>query len=514
MRKLLRPDIGFPVAVVLAGLLAGTVYLSNAVRYDFPLGYAGLYSLMAERIYEGGVALPSSLPFYGPGGIPAALPPLGPLLSGLFVYRLGIPLFSYLRFAPPVLTITGLALLFDLFRRILGSPTAALIGVILSLSSPQLYALHSTASGEVRALALLVCLAGLILSWKALRTPERSWIALVCAAGFFGLTILSHLAYGLFFVISVVAFGAMRVRSGRQEAVLRVSLILLGGVALSSLWWISIGTRHGFGVFVAAFSTHGTLGGQAAMSQAAAMIQHFRQLPLQIWNSWNPPTLAGLGILGLSYGALRRRWILPFWFILTAVILGEADRFLIPLAAMAAASLIVELPTQLGGPADHASIVPRVAYTAGIAALLFLSVYQGFLVIRATEPALSPEVLDLAHWMRGATDADAEFLLASDDHDLAEWLPFLLGRTPVVSPWGAEWTGDYDAQRRLSDALDQCAATESLECIEGLLPETQTSELYGVVPRLSANLVGDFAGSRSWAEAYRNDGYLVFQREP
>ena len=250
------------------------------------------------------------------------------------------------------------------------------------------------------------------------------------------------------------------------------------------------------------------------MSQAAAMIQHIRQLPLQVWNSWNPPTLAGLGILGLSYGALRRRWILPFWFILTAVILGEADRFLIPLAAMAAASLIVELPTQLGGSAGHAGVVPRGAYTAGIVALLFLSVYQGFLVIRATEPALSPEVLDLADWMGGATDADAEFLLASDDHDLAEWLPFLLGRTPVVSPWGAEWTGDYDAQRRLSDALDQCAATESLACIEGLLPETQTSELYGVVPRLSANLVGDFAGSRSWAEAYRNDGYIVFQRKP
>jgi hypothetical protein len=64
----------------------------------------------------------------------------------------------------------------------------------------------------------------------------------------------------------------------------------------------------------------------------------------------------------------------------------------------------------------------------------------------------------------------------------------------------------------LNDAFDACVAAESLTRPEGLLRGARDNELYAVVPRSLANLVGDFVGTDSWGEVYRNNAYIVFLR--
>lgn len=96
--------------------LGAVVYLLNPIRYAFPVGYAGLFSLMVETILDHGFALPWSVPYYGPGGIPFAYPPVGLYLAALAVGPLKIPLFTYLRFAPAILGLLALAAAFARVR--------------------------------------------------------------------------------------------------------------------------------------------------------------------------------------------------------------------------------------------------------------------------------------------------------------------------------------------------------------------------------------------------------------
>ncbi len=91
MRELLRL-LGWSntKSAFLAAIFASVPLLfSNAFLYGFPMGYAGLFTQMAQQIADANFVLPSMSPFYGPGGIPFAYPPLGLYLLAVFIKLTG-----------------------------------------------------------------------------------------------------------------------------------------------------------------------------------------------------------------------------------------------------------------------------------------------------------------------------------------------------------------------------------------------------------------------------------------
>ena len=79
----LRPVSMQLVGVLIIVLLSLVPIFYNTVKYQYPVGYAGMYAQFAEQIANENFKLPTEIKFYGSGGVPAAFPPFGMYLFAL-----------------------------------------------------------------------------------------------------------------------------------------------------------------------------------------------------------------------------------------------------------------------------------------------------------------------------------------------------------------------------------------------------------------------------------------------
>ena len=132
MLRKIKGIAGSPAMTLAAALACGApVTFWNAFRYSPPMGYAGMFSLMAELIVNAGFGLPMEVPYYGPGGVPFAYPPLGLYLLAVFIQVTGKTLII-LRFIPPLLSLLALIPLFFLAIEISGSRLVGFVAVFLA----------------------------------------------------------------------------------------------------------------------------------------------------------------------------------------------------------------------------------------------------------------------------------------------------------------------------------------------------------------------------------------------
>jgi len=156
------------IPLLVALLLAAPIIFFQAFRYSFPLGYAGMFTLIAEKIAESNFQLPMSIPHYGPAGIPLVYPPLGMYVFALAI-KLGIPIWFYLRVIPAIFTLLSIIPLYYLTLELVESKVASILAVVFVITAPAVYYTHVWAAGLVRALALFFCLAGLFFYVRSLR---------------------------------------------------------------------------------------------------------------------------------------------------------------------------------------------------------------------------------------------------------------------------------------------------------------------------------------------------------
>ena len=133
-------------------LISIPLLFTNAIKYKYPLGFAGLYTLMAEGILGANFHLPVSVSLYGPGGIPFAYPPFGLYIMAVFL-KMGVPVWTYLRFAPPIFSLLALVPLYLLAKRVSNSKIGGMIAALLAAGSFHLYYMQAESGGIVRGLA-------------------------------------------------------------------------------------------------------------------------------------------------------------------------------------------------------------------------------------------------------------------------------------------------------------------------------------------------------------------------
>jgi len=81
-------------ALFWALVLDAPVCFFAATTHSLPVGEAGLYALMSELVVANRFALPSEVPFYGPGGIPFAYPPVAFCLAAFSTALLDISIYD------------------------------------------------------------------------------------------------------------------------------------------------------------------------------------------------------------------------------------------------------------------------------------------------------------------------------------------------------------------------------------------------------------------------------------
>ncbi|WP_224333868.1 ArnT family glycosyltransferase [Haloprofundus halobius] len=493
-----RADARYVAPVLLAGVAVYFLYLAaNA----YPGYGAGLYNLMGEQIAANGYLPPESIPYYTVDGVPFAYPPL--LFYVIAVIRdvTGVGPFALARFFPGLVTIAYLVPTYLLARDVLASrPAATAVGLLVALN-PKVLQWHITAGGVVRAPAFLFAVCGIYAGYRLYAAVEttgydRRWLAISSLC--FGLTMLTHPTYTLFFVGSFVILWLSLDRS--LAGFLRGGVVAAGGFALATPWLVWNVSTHGLDVFTAASGTHGGIGGGFAIT------------------AWHVIPLVLAAALFLA-----RRPFLGVWTVAAALLFQQA-RFVAFVGTFGVVALA--LPRVRAAVAER---VPRpkrrTVASVAIAATLVVGLGVVGYSMTVAEPSIAPQFVDdddvaAMEWVGEETPEDATFVVVGD---AAEWFPDVSKRTMTVGLWGVEWEGaeTYAEQKDLYRSISECP---DADCVSETLDDADVTPDYLYVPKGTYvlrgkrtdggdDLVWSLMGADGYEEVYENDGVVIFRVE-
>ena len=473
-------------------------YFYSAVAYQYPIGYAGLYSLMADLLAQNHFLLPGQVPYYAGGQMPFAYPPLGFYVMGFAENVLRIPLFTYLRFAPPLFTFLALIPAYFFLRAFTKSGLQANITVFLFALSQVIFVFDVQASGAVRGLAYLWTLWGLYFSWKAFGSHKKRDIGL--AALFTALSVLTHQGFALFLALTIAFFAAWNYKKKGSIAI-GVAILFLA-VVFSSPWWVLVLQRYSLTVFIHAFLSHGNM-------NFLSTIRNWNLINLVV-----PLYAVFQGMLVLFflfvYGmifAIRRKFFMPLaWFGVIYLLTVENERLLVILAALIAAEFLIRSIDLF--KAKHAVLTILVIVTA-----IIVNAISPVEIIIATKPDVSSSIIEMGDWFQSPQATRGSYIILTSNGNIAEWTPYFIQESSLIGPWGTEWLGTYD--QALSDyfAMVSCTENGSWDCVSRLLAAENLHPDYVILSKSEAgypNFRAALSGSGAWSPVYSNQDFDVY----
>ncbi|WP_232423763.1 ArnT family glycosyltransferase [Haladaptatus paucihalophilus] len=488
--------LAWMVPAVLASLVVFAAYL---LTHPYPATGGGLYLAMADAIRDNGYRLPARVPRYTPNGIPFGYPPLAFYVAALARDVLGVGPLALTRFLPGIVTVLTVVPAYLLGREVFADAPdrnrrAGLAALVVAVS-PAVFKWHLSAGGIVRAPAFLFTVTGLYVGLRLFRTPENPVRWAVAGAVLFGLSILTHPSYPVFFGTSYLVFFVVFDRS--VAGLKRGAFVAAGGLLLAVPWWGHIASVHGIGLLTRTAGSRLGIGrGIFWFPSKFLYARRTRFLPV-----WHVLTLVGVVAL-----AVRKRYFLPLWFAATVVMFPK-PRFLMLVGAFVVAAAVFDwLPTiaeaasKRDGISTDGGRLPRVSLvlllllstygvaTGGLYAANYGPVPERPLHRLQKEPLpsyIDGDDMTAMRWVRERTAADATVLVAGD---AAEWFPVFTHRTVVASPWGAEWLPPEERERQIS-IYRNASACASATCIRQTLDRDDVSPEYVYLTR---------EGSRSW----------------
>jgi hypothetical protein len=490
--------------LLLAVLIAAPIVFFQALRYSFPLGYAGMFTMIAEEIAGANFKLPMSIPHYGPGGIPLIYPPFAMYVFAL-ADKLGVATWLYLRFAPAVFSLLALIAFYFFTAEVVESRVAGMAAVILVITQPAVYYTHLWAAGVVRAPALFFCMAGLFFYLKALR--RFSWWNFLLAGGFLGLLVTTHWLYVLFAAL----VGLACLIAEWKVSGIPVALGILGvALLVAAPWLVLILERHGVASVLMASSSHRNFDFLASLRDIPQAIQFIRD---NLGYVTDNVFLTVLAIPGCVLLILQKKFHIPLAF-LFILFMGEASFYSEILAGIMAGVCIAEIFRRVPGPDQwkHPGLLQLTwLVITGVAVFCFiLSTMNGLKQIVQYRPELRQQSLKMAAFVRENTDPAATYLFIGTFNG-AEWFPYLFDRTPVFAQWGSEWKGDYARQTEILIALRKCELEKSWPCMEAIRQENSVSPDLLVISNKNW-LIRAVKDTKEWERIYQDEIYVVWKK--
>jgi 4-amino-4-deoxy-L-arabinose transferase-like glycosyltransferase len=489
-------------ALLVSLILTTPIIFFQAFRFSFPLGYAGMFTLIAESISRANFALPMTVPHYGPGGIPLVYPPFALYLFALAL-KLGISTWFYLRFAPAIFTALAIIPLYFLTVELVESRVAGVFVAVLAITGPAVYYTHVWSAGVVRGMALFLCLTDLLFYLRSLRA--FSWQSFFLAGTALGFVFITHWLYVLFAALVGLACLIAEWKPSRF-------LIALGilGVALlvAAPWLILIVERHEASTLLFAYSSHRNADFILSLNNLAKTAQFIGDNLKYVTDNFFLTLLALPGFLMLL---LRKKFHLPLAFIFI-LFMGEASFYSQILASMMAGAFSAEM-LRLAPKLDELKGTLAFLKTALVILVVICFLFSaatGLSQIASYAPEIDNASLQTASFVRGNTDPNATYLFVGRINE-AEWFPYLLDRTPVFAPWGGEWKGTYTEQLDILTSLRGCELQKSWACMQRLQQEKSVFPAVLITPN-KRWLMEQIKDTHTWDLIYRGERYFVWAR--
>jgi hypothetical protein len=494
--------INSPIRIMILLVAANApIIFINAIRFKYPIGFAGLYSLMAKEIVENHFLLPLNVPFYGPGGIPFAYPPLAMYLMAIFVGPFGLSPIAYLRFAPSLFFLIATLLFFYLVWKYTQSKSIAIISSILLAYSSANYYLEATAGGIVRGLALCFLLAGLITYLNIDIKNSKKYCVLTGI--FFALTILCHLSYA--FIFAIIIFIATLFHSFTRKRWGWLIIIVLLGIGFTALWWGTVIYRYGLKTFIFAFNTHGNglitkiLTGTLTLGQG--LTQSFSTFNVN-------PFFTCLALIGLIYMLLQKKYFVPLLFLVLLFMSGENGNYLILLGSLAIGVLLSRICwTFLYQQRENRFTIVGVIF---VVFCLILICESQVVKINSYKPMVTNELISLSSKLKGSVSQKSSFLFLDDNNsEEAEWLPYFLNMEPKIGTWGGEWI-DSTKYTELTYQVRACEAAHSFTCVKDILARESLSPNILIIHTDDSEISDQIKQDNQWKFISGDNVYLVW----
>ena len=485
----------------LALLGAIPLLFASAVKQVFPLGFAGLWTLMAEQIAGANFHLPSSVPFYGPGGMPFVYPPLGLYLMAVFL-KMGGSAWSYLRFAPPLFSLLALVQLFLLTRRVSKSNLAGMLASLLAAGSYYLYYQQTESGGVVRGLAFGLGLLSLYFFDRVVESYR--WRDVVLSGVFFGMTVLTHLGYAYYFALWI---GVWVLTHPKRQTWAWASVVVAISTLVALPWVIVMLNRYGVSIFFNALLSHNNVRNLSLL-----------QYPVNLYHSalsnlhaiFEKPWLFVLVAAGLVFLVVKRKFTLPLLFLLVLIVLPEGNRFILTVSYIVVGffiSFLYRIVTT--GRYLTNKMLEKLLSTIVLVGMFFPVYMQSFNLLSRQYPRVNQEMLEVASFMKNNTPPQAIYLDFVKSDAESEWLPYLTQREPISGYWGSEWTGTYDTQVIEAGMLGECG--QSLTCIEDFLVSIGKQPGYIIMVEDLYQLAVSLKQSSDWKCVFENQRYMVWE---
>jgi hypothetical protein len=493
------------------------VYLSYIITHPYPALGGGLYLMMAETISQGGYSLPSRIPYYTPGGIPFGYPPLMFYIAA-FLLDIGIQKLAFARFFPIIPMSISLVIYTYFATKIFDDYIKSSVAATVIATSPAVFQYTLTAGGFVRATGLLFTTIGLFTAIRAFR--ENSWYYTFFSVITFTLIVATHLKYALFFGTSCIIFYIWFNRT--VSGLIKGICIASGGLLLTAPWWFTVGTNHGFDIFLSAGSTHGGVG---SLFWIVGFLGGDSLLP-SLW----PILVAVSGV----YLVAQRQFFLPVWFLTIGFVVGNDEHLMLVGSLMVVVLLFNGIIPSIyeKNVNDDLGIPERIGghSVTSIAAIFFITmilIYSGgssvsYMASNGSSGGIT--FIDGAdvtamEWAKENTQQDVSFVIIGD---ASEWFPLFSHRTSIVAARGSEWNGQYGSLKKMRSEFSNCLLAT---CVSNVTEGNNLRPDYVYVARDGYGhhnnralmqkrwelLPSSMEQSPQYERVYRNDGVILFR---
>ena len=495
------------VTAFLFGLL---IRLAAPLNAGGPVNDGGLFLQMTHDLQEHHFVLPDTVT-YNNADIPFAYPPLGFYFAGVLQRFTKISLLSLFTFLPAILSALAILAFYFLAFQFTKDEVKASLASLFYAMIPKSFDWMIMGGGVTRAPA--VCFSFLTLAFAYRLFVTKDVRNILPTSIFATLLTLTHpeITFQTTFSVLVLALFFLRGR----KSIFHSIIVAIAVVTLTSPWWLTVFSRHGFAPFQAAFGAH-------PHNLATSLLYLFQ------FNLSGEPILAVIAVLGLIGLVLDFRHhdlFLPTWIGLSFLSDPRAAPFasLTPLILLAVKGFESTLkgfgesaPLEDGfnSKFSRGVLLGTIAYLFMAGMIFSMQLGNGF--------RLLPEERQTLNWIVDHTPKESRFLILTRDaalsDPLSEWFPALTGRVSLVTVQGHEWTPDsslldnmraYNQAQSCLDMDADCLSSWDFEYIYvRKVKPGKEGDVQGQVSLLEASL----RASSEYSIAYDSDVAVIFHR--
>jgi hypothetical protein len=513
------------VLILVFGLLLGAyARFLPTLMVGFPVTDGGLFYAMVKTLQANHYTLPTFVDYNGIS-IPFAYPPLGFYVTALVSDLFHLPLIEAFRWIPAVGSLLFTVAFFPMASAILKSQLKGTLATVFFALLPRSISWYIMGGGITRVQGQLFLILILFSAYKLFTAPSRKYLVLTILFG--SGVVLSHPEAALYAVSLSLGLWFFYGRS--REGIKNAFLTALGVVLVTSPFFLTVFTRHGFQPYLNAAQT----GFQSTWAWVAILTGSFADEKFVT-------LISALALLGFVVTLAKREFLLAVWLFLPAIIdpRSAASISIIPWAMLAAVGFVdliipglYALNHKLQESQDiktnwHVYFMNSSAIKIALTALIFY-VFFGTVLSDQVYPKVSLTASDRGamDWVANNIPSQSRFVILTGETEVfadsvSEWFPVLGKSNSIATIQGYEWMPGKLFQTKMDEyyALQTCM-NKTYTCVEEWGLEMHNDFDYVLVSQngLAASgnfLVTSLVEAGTYQPVYQEGDVAIFKKKP